>query len=207
MSVVFVDVGISVDGFIAGSNRGPDNPMGDGAVAMHTWMFKTATFREHLHLEGSGETGEDDARVKRVFSRIGANVMGRNMFEEGERVWPEEAPFHTPVFVLTHDEREPWERKGGTTFHFVTDGIESALSQAKQAAKGKDVRISGGAYTIKEYLHAGLVDELTLHVAPVLLCEGARIFDRLSGDKVKLEQVESSASELVTHVTYRVTHS
>jgi len=204
MGKVFFDVAVSLDGFIAGPNRGPQNPLGDGGLALHDWMFKTATFREILQLGSGGETSSDDERVRRVFDRAGAHVMGRNMFEEGEANWPEEAPFHSPVFVLTHDKREPWERKGGTTFYFVTDGIESALSQAKAAAKGKDVRISGGAYTIKEYLHAGHIDEFTLHLAPVLLGEGVRMLDRLSRDKVKLEQVESSGSELVTHVTYRV---
>ncbi len=204
MTTVFFDVAMSLDGYIAGPNRGPKNPLGDGGVDMHTWMFNTATFRELLHLGEGGETGSDDDLVKRVFARAGAHVMGRHMFEEGEVSWPEDAPFHSPVFVLTHDKRAPWERKGGTTFYFVTDGIESALEQAKAAAKGKDVRISGGAYTIKEYIQAGLIDEFTLHIAPMLLGEGARLLDRFSRDKLKIEQIEATGSELVTHISYRV---
>lgn len=204
MTKVFFDVAMSLDGYIAGPNRGPKNPLGDGGVDMHTWMFNTATFREILHLGEGGGTGGDDDLVKRVFARAGAHVMGRHMFEEGEVSWPEDAPFHSPVFVLTHDKRAPWERKGGTTFYFVTDGIESALEQAKAAAKGKDVRISGGAYTIKEYIQAGLIDEFTLHIAPMLLGEGVRLLDRFSRDKLKIEQMEATGSELVTHISYRV---
>ncbi|MEP7085811.1 MAG: dihydrofolate reductase family protein [Gemmatimonadota bacterium] len=204
MSKVFFDVGMSLDGYIAGPNRGPTNPLGDGGRSLHEWMFETATFREILHLGGGGRTGEDDARVEQLFARAGAYVMGRNMFEEGEVSWPEEAPFHAPVFVLTHDQRAPWVRTGGTTFYFVTDGIESALAQAKAAAKGKDVRVAGGAYTIKEYLHAGHIDDFTLHIAPMLLGEGVRLLDRFSRDKLKLEQVEATGAELVTHISYRV---
>lgn len=204
MGVVFFDVGMSLDGYIAGPNRGPKNPLGDGGVGIHQWMFRTKTFRDRLEMPGDGETSGDDAIVKHLFERSGANVMGRNMFDEGEANWPEEAPFGTPVFVLTHDVRAPWERKGGTTFYFVTDGIESALAQAKAAAKGKDVRISGGAETIREYLDAGHIDEFTLHIAPVILGEGVRLFHRMSPNKLKFEQLSSSASPLVTHVSYRV---
>jgi dihydrofolate reductase len=204
MTKVFFDVGISLDGYIAGSNRGPKNPLGDGGIAMHAWLFETATFREMLHLGSGGETGADDDRVRALFGRAGAQVMGRVMFEEGEANWPEDAPFHSPVYVLTHDKREPWVRPGGTTFYFVTDGIESALEQAKAAANGKDVRISGGAYTIREYLDAGHVDEFTLHIAPVLLGEGVQLLNRVDTDTLKLEQVEGFGSKLVTHVTYRV---
>jgi len=204
MSKVFFDVGVSLDGYIAGPNRGPKNPLGDGGVGMHEWIFRTATFRDRLGLGGAGEASVDDATVKHVFERTGANVMGRCMFDEGEVNWPEDAPFRSPVFVLTHDVREPWVRKGGTTFYFVTDGIESALAQAKAAAKGKDVRISGGAETIRQYLDAGHIDEFTLHIAPVILGEGVRLFHRLSPEKLKVEQTASSGSPLVTHVDYRV---
>jgi dihydrofolate reductase len=122
MSVVFFDVGMSLDGYIAGPSAAPGNPLGDGGVGMHTWAFHTATFRERLGI-GGGDTSHDDQLVKRVFDRAGAHVMGRRMFDEGEVGWPEEAPFRSPVFVLTHRAREPWKRKGGTTFYFVTDGI------------------------------------------------------------------------------------
>lgn len=204
MSKVFFDVGISLDGYIAGPNRGPKNPLGDGGVGLHDWMFRTKTFRDRLEIGGEGETGGDDDIVKSLFARPGANVMGRGTFDEGEANWPEEAPFGAPVFVLTHDVREPWKRPGGTTFYFVTDGIESALAQAKAAAGSRDVRISGGAETIRQYLDAGHVDEFTLHIAPVILGEGVRLFHRMKPEKLKFEQTASSGSTLATHVSYRV---
>ena len=203
MSEVFVDVGMSLDGYIAGPNRGPKNPMGDGGVGMHEWLFKTATFLERIGAKG-GEASPDDALVRRVFDRAGAYVMGRRMFDEGEVGWPENAPFRAPVFVLTHSAREPWVRPGGTTFFFVTDGIASALRQAKAAAGGRDVRISGGAATIRQFIEAGLVEELTLHIAPVLLGTGVRLLEQLGPGQLKLEQAEVSHSPLVTHVKYNV---
>ena len=160
MSKVFVDIGMSLDGCIAGPNAGPDNPLGDGGVAIHQWLFKTAAFLERIG-GTRGETSPDDAIVKEIFARAGAYVMGRRMFDEGEVGWPEEAPFRAPVFVLTHEARQPWVRKGGTTFHFVTDGIFRALEQARAAAGGKDVRVSGGAATIRQFMAAGFVEELT----------------------------------------------
>jgi dihydrofolate reductase len=200
---VFVDVGVTLDGYLAGPNRGPRNPMGGSSTIIHQWLFETASFREHIALEG-GSTSADDEIVKAIFARAGAYVMGRNMFEEGEIGWPENAPFHAPVFVLSHAPREPWPRLGGTTFHFVTDGIESALAQARAAAGGKDVRISGGAATIRQYVQAGHVEEITLHIAPVLLGDGIRLFDGLGAADLALEQMEVVASPLVTHLRYRV---
>ncbi|QNK70460.1 dihydrofolate reductase family protein [Variovorax sp. PAMC26660] len=202
-SKVFFDVGISLDGYMAGPNAGPDNPMGDGASAMHGWVFQTATFREILGIPGGEQDTSDDALVKRVFARAGAYVLGRRMFDEGEVSWPENAPFRAPVYVLTHSPREPWVRQGGTTFHFVTDGIESALAQAKAAAGGKDVRISGGVHTIRQYIKAGLLDECTIHVAPVLLGAGLRLLDQLAPNVLKLETVSATSSKLVTHLDYR----
>lgn len=203
MSKVFVDVGVSLDGYIAGPNRGPNNPLGDGGLGIHEWMFRTAFFLERIGRPG-GERSPDDAVVEQVFARAGAYVLGKRMFEEGEVGWPEDAPFRAPVFVLTHIPREPWPRKGGTTFYFVTDGIESALAQAEAAAGGKDVRISGGAETIRQYLKAGLVDEITLHVAPVLLGSGARLLEGLGPADLGLVQTGVSHSPLVTHIRYRV---
>jgi dihydrofolate reductase len=202
-STVFVDVGVSLDGYLAGPNRGPHNPMGGSSTIIHQWVFETATFREHLGMPG-GAHSPDDAIVKAIFARAGAYVVGRHMFEEGEVAWPENAPFHAPVFVLTHTPREPWPRPGGTTFHFVTDGIESALELARAAAGSKDVRISGGAATIRQYIQAGHVEEITLHVAPVLLGSGIRLLDGLSSADLALELVEAVASPLVTHIRYRV---
>ena len=203
-STVFVDVGVTLDGYLAGPNRGPRNPMGGSSTIIHRWVFETATFREHIGLPGGDATSPDDAIVKAIFARAGAYVLGRHMFEEGEASWPENAPFHAPVFVLTHAPREPWPRPGGTTFHFVTDGIESALEQARAAAGGKDVRISGGAATIRQYVQAGHVEEITLHVAPVLLGGGLRLLDGLGPADLTLEQMDVVASPLVTHVRYRV---
>lgn len=203
MSKVFVDMGVSLDGYIAGPNRRPGNPLGDGGTAIHQWMFQTATFMQRLGLSG-GEISADDVWVKGVFERAGAYVMGKRMFEEGEVGWPEEAPFRAPVFVLTHAARDPWPRKGGTTFHFVTDGIARALQRARAAAGDKDVRISGGADTVRQFIQAGLVDEITLHVAPLLLGSGLRLLDPLGPADLELEQLEASGSARVTHIRYRV---
>jgi dihydrofolate reductase len=203
VSKVFVDVGMSLDGFIAGPNGGPDNPMGGASPRIHGWIFPLATFHERLGWPG-GATGPDDDLVKEVFARSGANIMGRRMFDEGEVAWPENAPFRTSVFVLTHKPRDPWPRPGGTTFYFVTDGIESALEQAREAAGDLDIRISGGAATIAQYLNAGLVDEMMIHVAPVLVGEGIRLFDGVSPDKLTLEPTGTIASQNVTHLAFSV---
>jgi len=130
--------------------------------------------------------------------------MGKRMFDAGEPSWPEEAPFHTPVFVVTHTKRKPWERPGGTTFHFVNDGIESALAQARRAAGERDVRIAGGAETIQEYLDAGLLDEFSITLSPVLFGAGIRLFDRVDADRLSLNQVRTACSTRVTHLTYTV---
>lgn len=203
MSKVFFDVGVSLDGYIAGPNPGPKNPLGDGGVRIHQWALRTATLLERIGMAG-GETSHDDTLVKEVFDCAGAYVMGRRMFDEGEVGWPENPPFRAPVFVLTHSARQPWVRKGGTTFFFVTDGIASALEQAKAAAGGKDVRVSGGAATIRQFIEAGLIDEFTLHIAPVLLRTGIRLFERLGPGHLALEQSEVSNSPLVTHIKYKV---
>ena len=203
MSRVFFDVGVSLDGCIAGPNRGPRNPLGDGGVAIHAWAHKTAAFCERLGLPG-GEHSPDSDLVNQVFTRTGAYVMGRRMFDEGEANWPEDAPFRAPVFVLTHATRPPWPRKGGTTFVFVTDGIASALAQARAAAGGKDVRVSGGAATIREFIAAGLIDEFTLHIAPVMIGDGLRLLADLGPDDLEVEQRDASSSPLITHVHYRV---
>jgi len=203
VSKVFFDVAVSLAGYIAGPNRGPRNPLGDRGTSVHHWMFQTATFRKMIGMQG-GDTGADDAVVGAVFERSGAYVMGRHMFEEGEVGWPEDAPFHAPVFVLTHTAREPWPRKGGTTFHFVTDGMKNALEQAKAAAREKDVRISGGAQTIRQYLKAGLIDEFTLHVAPVILGAGVSLFDHMAPGDFEAQQLAVIPSPLATHITYRI---
>jgi dihydrofolate reductase len=206
MSKVYLDVGVSLDRFTAGPNGGPGNPLGDGGTRIHEWVFRLATFLERLGLPGGGESGPDDEIVKAALARPGAYVMGRRMFDEGEVGWPENPPFQAPVFVLAHIGREPWIRKGGTTFHFVTDGMESALSKAKTAAGGKDVRVSGGANTIQQFMKAGLIDEMRIHHAPVLLGECVKLFEHLGAGALKLEVTGVIHSPLVTHIAYRVVH-
>ena len=207
MGKVFVSVGMSLDGFMAGPNGSPTNPLGDGGVDIHKWAFETRTFLEHLGIPGGKSGTRDDGIVQRTFERAGAHIMGRRMFDEGEHNWPEDAPFHTPVFVLTNSPRPPWERKGGTTFYFSKDAIHAALQKARDAAGNKDVRISGGAGVIRQYLNSGLVDELNLQVAPLLLGRGTRLFDHVERERVKLEIAEVIGSPLVTHVAYNVQFS
>ena len=204
MGKVFVHMGMSLDGFVAGVNRGPKNPLGHLGIKMHEWMFHQRAFRENLQLGAGGETGPDNDLLEAIMKRTGANVMGKRMFEEGEANWPAEAPFHTPVFVLTHERRRPWERPGGTTFYFVNEGSDSALEQARRAAGDKDVRISGGAEVVRQYLNAGLVDELGLALSPILLGDGLRLFDGVDRGKVSFEIVEAVHSNRVTHLRYAV---
>ncbi len=142
--------------------------------------------------------------MEAILKRTGASIMGKRMFEEGERNWPEEAPFHTPVFVLTKEVRNPWERKGGTTFHFVNDGIESALRQARDVARGKDIRIAGGAHLVRQYLNAGLVDEFSIALAPVFLGDGLRLFDEVDKRRISVDVVEAIHSPTVMHLRYAI---
>src|SRR5690242_16660313 len=152
---VFFSVSMSLDGFIAPESI--DDLMGAQWVALQRWVFPQRFFRENLKLGGGGEEGRDNDILRATFERTGASVMGRRMFDAGESAWPEDAPFHTPVFVLTHEQRDSWVRPGGTVFHFVTDGIEAALARAREAAGDRDVRIAGGGETIRQFLEAGLV--------------------------------------------------
>jgi dihydrofolate reductase len=183
-------------------SRVSGNPLGDGGTRIHEWVFPLAAFQERMGVTG-GEKNADDAIVRAVFARTGAYVMGRRMFEEGEVGWPEEAPFRAPVFVLTHHARAPWVRKGGTTFTFVTGGLDEALRRAREAAGERDVRLSGGAEVIQQGLRAGVVEELHVHVAPVLLGAGVRLFDETAAE-VKLEAGPVTASPRVTHLSFRV---
>ena len=214
---VFFSVTMSLDGFTAPeavpaellfTPAGRDDPGARRWLAqwsqLQAWLLAQRWFREHLGFGGGGEEGVDNDIARATYERTGVSIMGRRMFDAGELSWPEEAPFHTPVFVLTHDRRDPWERPGGTTFHFVDDGVESALEQAREAAGDRDVRISGGAETIQQYLDRGLVDEFSITLAPVLLGAGSRLFDHLDPDRLVLEQVRAAASDRVTHLTYAV---
>lgn len=199
---VFFSVSMSLDGYIAPES--PEELMGQQWMELQAWMFPLRFTRENLQLEEGGEEGRDNDIATETFERTGASVMGKRMFEAGEHAWPEDAPFHTPVFVVTHEHRDPWERLGGTTFHFVDEGIETALSQAREAAGDRDVRIAGGGETILEYLNAGLIDEFSIALSPVLFGSGIRLFDGVDGARVALEQVSSEASPRTTHLTYRV---
>jgi len=206
--VVFFQMGVSLDGFIAGPNASPQNPMGDGGGEnLHKWLFAQKAFRENIGLGEDGETGKDNEIAEAIMNRAGAGIMGERMFKEGEIAWPENSPFHHPVFVLTKEKRSPWERPGGTTFYFVTDGIESALAQAKEAAGSKDVQIHGGANAIQQYLNAGLVDEFMIHYSPVFLGAGSiPLFANIS-PHITAKIAEVIASPGVTHITYEVSHA
>ncbi|MEU5719106.1 dihydrofolate reductase family protein [Streptomyces sp. NPDC020403] len=199
---VFFSVSMSLDGFIAPGSLG--DLMGKQWMELQRWIFPLRFFRENLKLGGGGEEGRDNDIVRETFERTGASVMGKRMFDAGEKMWPEEAPFHTPVFVVTHEKRDPWERPGGTTFHFVNDGIETALDRAREVAGARDVRIAGGGATILEYVNAGLVDEFSVALAPVLFGSGIRLFEGVDASRVALEQVRAEPSPRVTHLTYAV---
>jgi dihydrofolate reductase len=213
MSKLRCHISISLDGFAAGPNQSQENPLGEGGMQLHDWVIRLAAWREPHGYEG-GEVNESTRIVEESRENVGAGVMGRNMFgppgggpwgdEQWTGWWGDNPPFHYPVFVLTHHPRQPLDMEGGTTFHFVTDGIERALEQAREAAGGKDVLLSGGAEVVNEYLAAGLLDELQLSVAPVLLGDGARLFDDLGDAKVQLEQVRVVEAPGVAHLTYRV---
>ena len=211
MSKLRFSITTSLDGFVAGPDQSVENPLGVGGMHLHDWAFPLAAWRNPHGLEG-GEVNASTPVVEESLGNVGAVLMGRNMFGGGPGPWGEDPwrgwwgddpPFHVPVFVLTHQGREPLPMQGGTTFTFVTDGIQSALAQAREAAGGADVVIAGGAQVIQQYLAAGLVDEMTLSVVPLLLRDGARLFDNLGGN-LELEQVRAIEAPGVTHLTYGV---
>ena len=211
MSKFRCDISISLDGFVAGPNQSEENPLGEGGERLHDWVVALGAWRE-AHGEQGGEVNASTRVVEEASENVGAAVMGRNMFgpigggawgDDGwTGWWGENPPYHYPVFVLTHHPRDPVVMQGGTTFHFVTDGIESALEQARAAAGGKDVMLWGGGQVIRQYLAAGLLDELELHVVPLLLGGGSNPFEGL-GDAVKLEQIRAVEAPGVTHLKYR----
>ena len=198
---VFFSVSMSLDGFIAPESL--EDLMGQQWMELQHWVFPQRFFRENLKLGKGGEEGRDNDILRETFERTGASVMGKRMFDAGEQAWPEEAPFHTPVFVVTHEKRDPWERPGGTTFHFVDD-IETALGGAREAAGDRDVRIAGGGETILEHVNAGLIDEFSIALSPVLFGSGIRLFDGVDAGRVALEQVRAKPSPRVTHLAYAV---
>jgi dihydrofolate reductase len=206
-----LNITMSLDGYVAGPRQSLGNPLGEGGEDLHLWMFPTRSFREAHGEESDGETGLDDDRVAAVFENVGAYIMGRNMFgpERGpwgddpwRGWWGDDPPYHTPVFVLTHHARESLEMEGGTTFHFVTEGTEAAYERAFAAAEDKDVQIHGGAQTAQQYLRAGLVDEMEIHVAPLLLGDGSRLFEGLDGTPLPFTCVSIESSPAVAHYVY-----
>jgi len=210
MAKLRCQISVSVDGFVAGPNPSEEQPLGEGGERLHEWVFKLAAWREPHGREG-GEVNASSEVLERMTAGVGATIMGRNMFGGGPGPWGEdpwrgwwgeEPPFHVPVFVLTHHEREPLEMQGGTTFTFVTAGIEAALEQAVAAAGGEDVTLAGGASAIQQYLAAGLVDELTLNLPPVLLGGGTPLFDGRAA-AVELELAGVVEGPDAVHLRYR----
>ena len=199
---------ISVDGFGAGADQGLDHPLGRGGEDLHQWVFPTRTF-QRLYGKEDGTTGVDDDFAARGFDNIGAWILGRNMFGPVRGAWPDESwkgwwgdepPYHVPVFVLTHHERPPLEMAGGTVFHFVTGGAEEALRLAREAAAGRDIRVGGGAATIRQYLSAGLIHEMHLAIAPVLLGRGEHLLGGLDLPALGYSVIKSAATEKACHL-------
>ena len=211
MSRLRFTITMSLDGFVAGPDQSVENPLGIGGERLHEWVVPLAVWREPHGLPG-GEVNESTRVVDEVLANIGATVMGRNMFgghpgpwkstKPWNGWWGKNPPFHHPVFVLTHHARDPLVLEGGTTFTFVTNGVEAALEQARQAAGGKDVALAGGAKAAQQYFKAGLVDQMDLNVAPVLLGSGERLFDGVGDDLRGLKLVRTIAAPAVTHLRF-----
>jgi len=214
---VFFSVSMSLDGFIAPETMDwltttPEQRQQDPKLArsmtqwieLQQWVFPLRFFRENLKLGEGGEEGRNNDIARETFERTGASVMGKRMFDAGEASWPEEAPFHTPVFVVTHARRSSWERPGGTTFHFVNEGIERALERAREAAGDRDVRVAGGGATIVASLNAGLIDEFSIALAPVLFGSGIRLFESVDASRVAVEPIRVDPTPRVTHLSYLV---
>ena len=210
MSKLRLKIAISLDGFVAGPEQSVENPLGIGGMHLHDWAFELASWRAQHGLDG-GEVNESTSVVEEGLENIGATLMGRNMFGGGPGPWGDpawngwwgnEPPFHHPVFVLTHYAREPLVCSGGTTFTFVTEGIESALARATAAATGKDVSLAGGAAAARQYLAADLVDEMEISVVPIFLGTGERLFDGIGTGRPDLAHVRTVAAPGVTHLRF-----
>lgn len=212
MSSLRVAITMSLDGYVAGLDQNESNPLGSGGLDLHAWFFPLKAFRE-MHGEEGGDIDASSAVVEERLANVGATIMGRNMFGPVRGPWPDDSwrgwwgknpPFHHPVFVLTHHPREPVEMQGGTVFYFVSDGIESALHQAKVAAGGGDVGLGGGASVVNQYLAAGLVDQIDVSIAPLILGAGERLFDGLNRGALKLKQIRAVEAPGVTHIKYDI---
>jgi dihydrofolate reductase len=206
MSKVFANIGLSLDGYLAPEGMTMDNPghknWGAKWGALMAWIINQQYFREKLKLGPGGETGDVNDMVRHTFERTGANILGKRMFDQGEVSWPDEAPFHTPVYVLTHEQRTPWVRPGGTTFYFVNEGPEHALALAREAAGDRDVRISGGADVIQQYLNLDAIDELEIALAPVFFGAGRRLFENLSEPGPQFRIDNALNGSFATHLRY-----
>jgi len=206
VSKVFVNIALSLDGYLAPDGMTMNNPQyknwGAKWGALMSWLINQEYFRKNLQFGSGGETGPVNDLVRSTAERIGANIMGKRMFDQGEASWPDEAPFHTPVYVLTTEKREPWVRPGGTTFHFINDGPERALELAREAAGSRDVRIAGGADVIQQYLNLGAVDELEIALAPVFFGSGRRLFENLRDPMPQFRIDRVLAGPAATHLRY-----
>jgi len=209
MSKIFVTIGLSLDGYMAPEGMTLehwDNPeyknWGAKWGAMMSWIMSQQYFRENLQLGTGGETGPVNDLLRGTTERIGANIMGKRMFEQGERAWPENAPFHTAVYVLTHEKREPWSRPGGTTFYFINDGPQHALEMARESVGDRDIRIAGGADVIQQYLNMGVIDELEIALAPVLFGEGRRLFENIFRPEPQFRIDKVLDGPAATHLRY-----
>ena len=209
MSKIFVNIGLSLDGYMAPEGmtlehwHSPEyKDWGTKWAAMMSWILELQYFREMLKFGPGGQTGQVNDMLRYTMERSGANIMGKRMFEQGEVSWPEEAPFHAPVYVLTREKREPWARPGGTTFYFVNDGPESALEQARESAADRDIRISGGADIIQQYLKLAVIDELEIAMAPVMFGGGRRLFDNPGEPLPRFRIDRVGDSPAATHLRY-----
>jgi dihydrofolate reductase len=209
MSKVFVNIGLSLDGYtvpegmtVENWDRPDQQNWGAKWGALMAWIINTQYFRENLKLGPGGETGPVNDMLRNTAERIGTNIMGKRMFDLGERMWPENAPFHTSVYVLTHEKREPWVRPGGTTFYFINEGPTRALELARESAGSRDIRIAGGANVIQQYLNLGVIDELEIALAPVLFGGGTRLFENLheTGSQFRIDKVVDGPA--ATHLRY-----
>lgn len=203
MAKVTFDISMSLDGFITGPNDSVEQGLGEGGEQLHRWLYDLDSWRERHGLDG-GESTRDAEILDEAFRNVGAVVIGRRMFDIAEEEWGDNPPFHVPVFIVTHRPRQTIVKEGGTSYIFVTEGVEAASEQARAAAGDKDISIGGGADIIQQFLKAGMVDELQIHIVPLLLGSGTRLFEQPGLEQVKLERARVVDSPTVTHVKYRV---
>jgi dihydrofolate reductase len=203
MTSVISEISVSLDGYIAGPNDNDEFPLGEGGERLHEWLIELSSWRERHGLEG-GTQSPDVEMFDETWKNIGATVMGKRMFDLGEKPWGDEPSFHMPVFVVTHEDREALTKAGGTTFNFITSGVAAAVEQAKSAAADKNVAVAGGANVIQQCLSARLLDQLTIHIVPVLFGDGRRLFDPESVPRMELEMSKVISSPGVAHLQFQI---